>query len=195
MYELPKEPQKIRQRLRRYERKLEAEKREYGDIRDGAGKRYLLGPLYLIIGELDGALESFRWFEEECPDDSGEPGQYLCWALALYQSGNHEAAALKLRQTMLMNLYVIPLLLGERIERIDMWHGSNWDEPTYLQYIPPEYFALWNGKARKWAADLYRSEEFQALAARYIEIHKLLLTTPPGPERSRLVDEALALWS
>ena len=36
--------QKIRSRLRSYERKLEKEKKEHGFYRDGAGKRYQIGP-------------------------------------------------------------------------------------------------------------------------------------------------------
>ena len=39
--------QKIRSRLRSYERKLQKEKREQGFYRDGAGKRYQIGPYYL----------------------------------------------------------------------------------------------------------------------------------------------------
>lgn len=104
MYELPKEPSKIRERIRRYQRKFREEKMRRGTIHDGAGKRHLLGPLFLLMDDLDGALGSFRWFEEEFPDDCGEPGQYLCWTLALYHSGNEGAAAHKLRQTMLMNV-------------------------------------------------------------------------------------------
>ena len=112
MYELPKEPSLIRERIRRYQRKLRVEKARWGMIRDGAGKRYLLGPLFLLLGDLDNALDCFRWFEAEFPDDCGEPGHHLCWTLALYRGGDHEAAARKLRQTMLMNLYLIPHLLG-----------------------------------------------------------------------------------
>ncbi len=35
--------QKIRSRLRSYERKLQKEKKEHGFYRDGAGKRYQIG--------------------------------------------------------------------------------------------------------------------------------------------------------
>ena len=69
MYDIPKTPQRIRERIRRYERKLQKEKEESGMIHDGAGKRYFLGPLYLLMDDLDGAVDSFRWFEKEFPDD------------------------------------------------------------------------------------------------------------------------------
>ena len=57
-YQVPKEAKKIRQRIRRYERALEQEKRRLGNYRDGSGKRLLLGPLYMIPGDLEGALKS-----------------------------------------------------------------------------------------------------------------------------------------
>ena len=56
------ELRKIRERIRRYERKLREEKRTYGDYRDGAGKRYLLGPSYLLLGDTEDAMKSFRTF-------------------------------------------------------------------------------------------------------------------------------------
>jgi hypothetical protein len=62
-------------------------------IYDGAGKRYLLGPLSLLLGDLDHALNRFRWFEAEFPDHCGEPSHHLCWALAPYRGGDQEAAA------------------------------------------------------------------------------------------------------
>ena len=54
------ENQKIRSRLRSYERKLEKEKKEHGFYRDGAGKRYQIGPHYMLLGDNDGALAAFR---------------------------------------------------------------------------------------------------------------------------------------
>jgi tetratricopeptide (TPR) repeat protein len=99
MYDFPQDPKKIRARIRRYERALRQEQECYGFINDGAGKRYLLGPLYLLMGDTAGALRSFAWFAQTCPDDSGDPLQYLCWTLALYRAGELEHATAKLRQT------------------------------------------------------------------------------------------------
>ena len=67
MFQFPKDPKKIRARIRRYERALRKEYERHGFIGDGFGKRYLLGPMYLIMGDLAGALRSFGWFEEVFP--------------------------------------------------------------------------------------------------------------------------------
>ena len=180
---------KIRSRLRSYERKLRKEKKEYGFYRDGAGKRYQIGPHYMLLDDNEGALDAFRWFENEFSDDVGEPGHSLCWSLALYRSGNEVGGAKKLRQAMLNNLYLLPRLLESPIDELDIWHGSSDAEPSYVDYIPEEYFLLWTEAEREWASRLYHSVGFQSVRARYIEISRLLDTTPPGPERSRLVEE------
>jgi hypothetical protein len=183
------EKQKIRSRLRSYERKLQKEKKEHGFYRDGAGKRYQVGPHYMLLDDNEGALGAFRWFEKEFPDDSGEPGHHLCWSLALYRSGNEIGAAKKLRQTMLSNLYLVPHLLGSPIAELDIWHGSSDAEPSHAEYVPEAYLQLWTDAERKWAAHLYESPGFTSVRARYIEISAALANTPPGPVRSRLVDE------
>ena len=92
-----------------------------------------------------------------------------------------------------MNIYLIPYLLGQKVERIEMWHGSSDAEPGYLEEIPFEFFFLWDESARQWAAKLYHSQPFMAVLSRYIEIHRQLLNMPPGPKRTRLVTEAFSL--
>ena len=96
MLDIPKDPKKICSRIRSYERKLRKEKDEFGEYQDGAGKRFFLAPLYMVMGDQDGALESFRWYEEAFPDDGGDPMQLLCWSLCLHRAGDVEAAKKKL---------------------------------------------------------------------------------------------------
>jgi hypothetical protein len=193
MFQFPKEPKKIRARIRRYERGLRHELETYGAIDDGYGKRYLLGPLYLLMDDLEGALESFAWFERTCPDDVGEPVHFLCWSLALYRSGDTAQAVQRLRQTMLSNLYLIPHLLGREQDELDIWHGTNYEQKGFLEYVPSEIWALWDAPALRWAEKTYDSPEFCRIRTRYIEIHERLKSEPRGPRRSALVDEAFSL--
>ncbi len=183
------EEQKIRARLRSYERKLEKEKKEHGFYRDGAGKRYQIGPHYMLLGDNDGALAAFQWFEKEFSDDAGEPGHLLCWSLALHRAGNEIGAARKLRQTMFSNLYLLPHLLGSPIAELNIWHGSSDAEPSYAEHIHEPYLRLWSDAERDWAERLYYSPGFQSARERFIEIARALDTTRPGPERSRLAEE------
>ena len=183
------EEQKIKSRLRSYERKLEQEKKKFGHYRDGAGKRYQVGPHYMLLDDNDGALGAFQWFEKEFPDDVGVPDHFLCWSLALYRAGNEIGAAKKLRQTMFSNLYLVPRLLGSPIAELNIWHGSSDSEPSYVEHIHEPYLWLWTDEEREWASGLYHSPGFHSVRERLIEIRKALDTTRPGPERSRLVEE------
>jgi hypothetical protein len=193
MYRFPKEPRKIRERIRRYERTMRKEFKEYGGISDGYGKRYLLGPLYLLLDDVDGAIGSFEWFEQTFPDDIGEPVHYLCWALALYRSGDLAKAMLKLRQAMLSNLYLIPKLLGITQDELDVWHHSNLSQREYVEYWPPGIWSLWNEAALQWAKETYHSPELRQLRARFIEIHEQLKSEPRGSKRSELIEESFRL--
>jgi len=193
MYQFPKDPRKIRERIKRYERALLKEQDQFGIIGDGYGKRYLLGPLYMIAGDVEGAISSFEWFEKTFPDDIGDPIQYLCWALALHRTGQERAASDKLLQTMLMNLYLIPHILGLNPKTLDIWHGSNFEEIECLYYYSPEVFQIWDERDLEWASKLYNSQRFNNIRERYIEIHKQLKNEPVGIKRTRLVEEASRL--
>jgi tetratricopeptide (TPR) repeat protein len=193
MLEFPNEPKKIRARIRRYERKLRKEYEATGFYGDGYGKRYLLGPLYLLMGDLEGALKSFEWFAQTFPDDTGEPIQNLCWALALYRSGNLAEATLKLRQAMLSNPYLIPRLLGIAQDELDFGYYFNLFQKEDVEYMPPEIWALWDEAALQWAEETYYSPGFQQVRDRFIEIQEQLKSEPRGPKRSDLVEEAFRL--
>ena len=193
MNDLPSDPRKIRARIRRYERTLYKEKELSGFYRDGYGKRYLLGPLYMLMGDQEGALRSFDWFDSEFSDDCGEPGHSLCWTLILHRAGDEQGATRKLLHTVLLNLHIVPRLLGQSIEELDIWHGSSDEHSWHLQYIPEEYFSIWNDEERAWISDLHRSPVIQEPRARHIDIHRELRNLPPGPRRSQLVREASAL--
>jgi hypothetical protein len=102
-------------------------------------------------------------------------------------------ATLTLRQAMVSNVYMIPHLLGIKQVDLDMWHGSNWEEKSYLQYAPDEIWSLWDEEALDWARKAYASEEFRRVRTKYIRLSKELKTKPTGPGRHRLVGELIRL--
>jgi len=149
--------QKIKNTISRYKRAMAKEKKEWGMISDGSGKRFLLGPLYLRIDDTHGALKHYQWFETTFPDDSGEPFHRMAWSLTLYRNGDTEEAAKMLLKTMFLNLYLFPILFGENPEPIQMYHGNNWAELPYVQQAPkwmlgssfttsPDHTTAFNGK-------------------------------------------------
>ena len=188
----PSDPKRIRERIRRYERALKKEL-ESGYGGDGYGKRFLLGPLYMLMGDVDGALASFDWYEKAYPDDGGEPYQYLTWALALFRGDRRQEAFNKLYQTMLENLYLVPFLLGRNPQPLDIWHGSNLGWIEYAVEIPRELLSLWDDAALQWAKEVSKNPVVVEKVARYVAIHRELKSEPRGPRRTALVNEAFAL--
>ena len=69
MLNIPKDHKKIKAQIHRYERALKKELDEYGCYDDGAGKRYMIGPLYLILGDVAGAMKSYK-------AGNGPPGRH-----------------------------------------------------------------------------------------------------------------------
>ena len=192
MTDIRADPKSIRARIRRYERKLQQERRELGCYHDGAGKRYFIGPLYLLMGDLAGAVRSFQWFDQEFPDDSDDPGQYLCWTLALYRAERLQEAVTKLRETMLQHRFLLPRLLGKNVDGLDISPDSDELEMMRLDHIPQEYFDIWNERELLWASALYDGE-LSTVRARYIEIERKLEHEPRGERRTRLVDELFGM--
>ena len=76
---------------------------------------------------------------------------------------------------------------------LDMWHGSNWEQPAYVAEGPAELLDLWDDEAVAWAKDVYQQAWFGQIRARYLEIKRRLKDEPVGPQRSRLVDEMFRL--
>jgi hypothetical protein len=94
---------------------------------------------------------------------------------------------------MLSNLYLLPRLLGIAQEHIDMWYPSNRTDKASSESIPDAVWALWEPAALHWAHTVYVSVPMQRVRRRYIAIYHQLKTEPPGPKRSRLVNEAFQL--
>jgi hypothetical protein len=120
---------------------------------------------------------------------------HLHGTLALYRAGDLGQASHKLLHTTLSNLYLIPHLLGLEQDELDIWHGSNYEEKGFLEYVPPEMWSLWDAPALQWAQETYDHPEFSRIRARHIEIYQQLKSEPVGPKRSALVEEVLALAS
>jgi len=190
----PTDPKKIRAQITRYERELRREYEAHRFIDDGYGKRYLLGPLYLLLGDLAGAVKSYAWFERMFPDDMGTPEHFLCWALALYRAEDKAGAAQKLLRAMLSNLYLLPRLLGDKQSHLDIWYSTNQQDEGYLETIEPVLWELWDVEALQWTQMQYESTTFKRVRQRYVEIYRQLQTEPVGERRRQLVAEGFALW-
>ena len=180
---------KIKARISRYERLLKSK-----NHRDGAGKRFLLGPLYLLMGDVEGAAKSYAWYRRKFPDDMPEAFNHLCWVVTLLRTDQIKTAKEKMRELIFSNLYIIPMLLKEPIKEYKFRHSSNWHEKTYVSEGPfREIFALVGEAELDWIREVWRSKAMQAAVDSYIEIQIKLTDLRPGPERTRLVEESIRI--
>jgi hypothetical protein len=181
----PSEPKKIRERIKRYERAFSAPHHD-----DGAGKRFLLGPLYLLSGDTEGALNSYVWYKRTFPDDIPESFNHLCWILTLIRSDREAEARTKFREMLFDNLYVVPVFLGETPTPHPFRHFSNWSELSYVLEGPTELFDLWNADERVWLKTEWTNSKLQEDIRNYIAV-QMELDQASGPDlRGKLIQKA-----
>jgi len=173
----------------RLKRALGHEQKKYGFIDDGAGKRYEIGPLFVLAGELQKATDFFAWYEKFCAEDSGEPLHYLCWALALYRTGDREQASTKLLETMVQNVYLLPTLLGTPPAPYDMWHSSNREDPGYFAEIPAEYIPELSEEEQSWMKAQLASFRFRRVLDEYVSTYRMLKSEKNCDKRSKILSQ------
>jgi tetratricopeptide (TPR) repeat protein len=112
---------------------------------DNQGVRYLLGPLYHADGDLPRAITTYN---RAAGNDqySGDPHNEFNYALALYETGKAEEAALRFRYGIFLNPHIPEALFGMPVRRLNMWYGINTSEPYYALEYRAEYDHLWKGK-------------------------------------------------
>jgi tetratricopeptide (TPR) repeat protein len=189
MNTLQNSPKKIRERAMRYKRSLLKEQREHGYINDGAGKRYLIGPLFYLSGDLQKATEYFEWYEKEFYDDSGEPLHYIYWTLALLKNGEEKKAETKFSEALIQNIYLLPKLVGLDIGSPDIWHGSNWAQPEYILELQKEMLPQLTEDENNWIRKKIQSLEVRRIIKEYIATYKALKNQKDIKKRSVILDK------
>lgn len=167
------EQKKFRDRANRASRGLLKEKEDYGYINDGSGKRYRAAIYYVLAGENDKALEFYSWFEDEFPDDIGEPVFDLYWALAENRAGHEKEASYRLLIAMISNIYMLPYVFEEPANILDIWHHSNRAAPDYLYEIE-ELLDEPSEEERQWMKTKFMSQPFVDLRNGYVDTYHAL---------------------
>jgi len=193
MYKFTDTP--IKQRIASYRRGFQKELDTVGMISDLHGKRYVLFRLYFLLNEPEDSADYFEWFEEQFPNDMGEPIMYLCWAVMLRRMNRIEEAKRKLVLLMLSNIYFIPLLLDDNsVTREAMWHGSNRAEMDYFEELPNDIIQKLSLADLEWIEAQYLTAEFKRIRKTHIAIYKGLLREKDMSKRSTLAEMSTALW-
>jgi hypothetical protein len=187
---IPITPKGISNHITKIRSQLSVFKREYGGYDDSGGARYYLFYLYFLLDDNRRSSEYLRWFEKEFPDDSGKSFALLCWAVILHRMCKD--GDFILARTMLSNIYLIPHLLREEMPE-EIPHSSNWEEQSFLEYMPERVQEDITDDDLTWIRERYKSDSFQKVLKRHIEINHELQNTPVGEKRSALVQEEYSL--
>jgi hypothetical protein len=181
----PSDPKKIKASIRRYERALKIPNHD-----DGSGKRFLIGPLYLLMADIPGALGFYNWYEERFPDDTPEAFNHLCWVLTLLRSEKTILAKLKLRELIFDNLYIIPLLLGENPKQYPFRHRSNCSELSWIMDGPRgEIFSLLAESEISWFKSEWRNPLMISDIGNYVKLYNILDQTDSTEERGKILQQ------
>jgi tetratricopeptide (TPR) repeat protein len=151
---------------------------------DNQGIRWLVGMDCLRVGDDEGAIEAFERVMAE------EAGCGFGLALARLRAlGPSADIGEPLLTGFAANRYVAPMLLGERWERLDAFHGSNIAEPEWADDVVSAQADLWHAIPR--GADVLRFWWAAPPVARWRhEIDDTMLRLkdlPPSDARSTLV--------
>ncbi|MCC5859159.1 MAG: hypothetical protein JJT90_13445 [Ectothiorhodospiraceae bacterium] len=185
---LTDEQKRYRDRANRARRALLKEKEKFGGISDGSGKCYRVCVYFVLGGVPEKAAEFMEWFEQEFPDDVGEPVFLLYAALAYYRIGSLGKARRYLLDAMLSNIYMLPYLLSQPLPRQDIWHSSNWVEPEYIEEID-EFLEEPTNQERDWIKRQLEDEVFTNVRKKYLETFRALQDARDFDTRSRILGE------
>lgn len=159
---------------------------------DNQGVRYLIGVEHLRVGDNRGAIEAF----EKCASE--EVG--CAFGLALARLRGFGASA-DVGEPLLLgfaaNRYVAPMLLGERWERLDAFHGTNMAEPEWADDVVKAQADLWHTVPK--GADVLRywwtAPSVAAWRKKLDDAMVKLKSLPISDERNEVVAQAFALRS
>lgn len=179
---------KFRDRANRSKRALLKEQKDFGFISDGSGKRYRVSVDYIISGDAKKAEEFIHWFEEQFPDDVGEPVFLLYSAITYFRLQEQKKARSYLLDTMLSNFYLLPSLFSKPISKLDMWHSSNWEAPEYVREIQ-EYLSEPSSQERAWFQEEFEGQLFTNIRKKYVASYKALQDERDVGVRREILDD------
>ena len=145
------------------------------NVNDNQGVRYLIGPIYHQMGNLDKAI---NWYVQNLDD----PGNLYNYGLALIQQNELEAAAKTLISAIFENPYIAPMLLKDKLPESDWWHGSNLAEPPYAEDYVSEYGNWWEKEefALRLLRAIWDHGEVQRTLRDFIAIRRAIKTSRNG---------------
>jgi hypothetical protein len=189
-----KQQERIRLKIKKIKSELAADKRRWGGFYDDSrGLRYLPLGYYIKLKDHSGGIRYINWFYKNFPDDGGFPEFLFECTIVLFYSKKPEEARRKLFETFSSNTYIIDKFLGNKINQIEKYEGSNIAGIEYLNCFNYTSADEELSEFTKWLNETYNSDLFKSAANEHIEMQRQLKVEHEYEKRVNLVKKMRAL--
>ncbi|MBW8331836.1 MAG: hypothetical protein K0M40_07440 [Prolixibacteraceae bacterium] len=185
----PKQIERIQTKIKKIRSALTEEKRIYGGFHDGRGLRYESLELYIKIQDFKGGLNYTRWFDKNFSDDIGSPIFLFEWTIILFKNARLKDAESKALEAYFSNSYLFDKFFGRPIMPIEKYEYSNFDIPEFTDYLAYSKNQTELSDFGDWLADFEKSERFEKIKAKFLEINKRLKTETDIETRGLLLQQ------
>ena len=182
-----KQIERIKKKIRSCRAQLSAEKRKYGAYDDSRRIRYIIPELYLKLEDYQGCLRYFKWFQKEFIDDCGFPDFLLQWTFVMFQNKKYDLAEKKLYETFFSNTYLIPLLIGDDIGKIENPETISTERIEFAKEVIAESSKIITEDFKSWLKEISKAELFAQRIRDFIGLQKLIEEEPVGQSRTDLI--------
>ena len=180
---------RIPARINSIKEDMKRDKAMFGFIDDGRGLRYEVPVLQMRIMDLTGAYRYHTWFLKNFPDDIGEPIMLLAWTAMFFHRQELKKAHEQLCRTVYSNLYIVPCVIDEPVERYDIWYGSNYEEPEWFADYDFASLEFIDANFKKWIRNEYLSESIRNGIEKFVKLGSLLKDEQDVTRRTAIVTE------
>lgn len=189
-----KQQERIRLKIKNLKSELAADKKRWGGFYDDSrGLRYLPLEYYIKLKDYSGGKRYINWFYKNFPDDGGFPEFLFECTMVLFYSNNLKEAIRKLFETFSSNTYIIDKFLGNKINQIEKYEGSNIEEIEYLNYFNYTSADEDLSEFTKWLTETYNSDLFKSAASEHFELQQQLKTEHEYEKRVEIGKKKRAL--
>ncbi len=192
-----KQRDKIKQKIRSLRSKLNAEKRKYGWYDDSYGKRYLIGNLYVQLGDYRLAKKYFDWFDQEFPDDIGFSQFNFGRVKTLFVLKKEQESLSKLIEVEANNSYLIDILLERTKQQIEKREWSNLATLKYAKGLIVDCERIMTEEFRDWLEKITSSTSYQDFKRKHLELEIQLSNENSIEKRKeilRQIEELVENW-
>ena len=169
---IPREIERLKNRIADVKRTFAEEKRIYGKCDDRSGVRYLPTKYYLQLGDYRGGLTYLKWFSKNFPDDSSLPFFLFEWIIILFKNGNTKQAEKKAFETFCSNTYLFQVFFKRPVIYIDKWEDSNLAKVAFAKHLGYSCEQIELSDFSEWLNRYTSSKQFITLSNKFIDIQK-----------------------